>query len=116
MSVYSWGVSLYDVTSYLAAWSHVPSGGLSPWSHVPSGVSVKGVSVQGIPVWGSLSGGISVQGSLCLGGVSVGRLLESEKRVVRILLECFLVSSVLIRHGKNVIGWWGKIRLFRKLD
>ena len=31
---------LYDVTSCLAAWSHVPSGGLCPWSHIPSGKSL----------------------------------------------------------------------------
>ena len=45
---------VFDATSCLAAWSHVPSrGGLCPWSHVPSG--------------GSLSWGISVQGGLCQG-------------------------------------------------
>ena len=28
---------MYDVTSCLAAWFHVLSGGLCHWSHVPSG-------------------------------------------------------------------------------
>ena len=61
------GVSLYDVASCLAARSYVPFGGLCPWSHVHSGgVSVPGVSVQG----------------------------ESEKRAVRILLECILVQNM----------------------
>ena len=30
------GGSLYNVTFCLAAWSHVPSGGLCLWSNVPS--------------------------------------------------------------------------------
>ena len=29
--------SLYDVTPYLATWSHTPSKGLCPWSHIPFG-------------------------------------------------------------------------------
>ena len=39
--------SLYDVTSYLATWSHTPSRGLCPWSHIPfgGGGSLSGVSV-----------------------------------------------------------------------
>ena len=49
--------SLCDVTSCLAAWSYVPSGGgLCAWSHVPS----IGVSIMG-------GGGVSVQGDLCPG-------------------------------------------------
>ena len=56
--------SLYDVTSCLTAWPHVPSvGGLCAWSHVPSGgwglcpgirSMSRWVSVWGISVWGSL--------------------------------------------------------------
>ena len=59
--------SLYDVTSCLTAWSHVPS---------------KAVSVSG-PMF--LLGGLPPEG--------VGQTLpRTGKRVVRILLECFLVS------------------------
>ena len=51
--------SLYDVTSCLAAWFHVPSvGGLHLWSQV----SLKGLC----PGW-SLSRVVSVQGGLCPG-------------------------------------------------
>ena len=35
--------SLYNVTSCLAAWPHVPSGGLCLWSHVPSRGSLGGL-------------------------------------------------------------------------
>ena len=65
--------SLYDGTSCLAAWSQVPS----------KGSSVQGFSVQGE---GSLSRGafLSME-SLCR------ETPESEKRAVRVLLECFLV-------------------------
>ena len=81
------GGSLYDVTFCLTAWSHVPSEGLCPWSHVPLGVSVQWVSV--------------VQGCLCPGGsLSMGGHYPGDrdtpstvdKRAVRILLECCLVS------------------------
>ena len=44
------GGSLYDVTSFPAAWSHVPSRGLCPWSHVP----FRGVSVHWVCPLGSL--------------------------------------------------------------
>ena len=54
---------LYDVTSCLAAWSHVTLGG----GGLSRGFSVKGVSVREIPH------------------------LYSEERAVHILLECFLV-------------------------
>ena len=33
--VFLGGRGLYDVTSFLAAWSHVPSRGVCLWSHVP---------------------------------------------------------------------------------
>ena len=61
--VMGWGWwSLYDVTSCLAAWSHVPSWGFCLWSHVPS---------MGSLFRGSLSGGlclrVSVQGGFCRG-------------------------------------------------
>ena len=41
------GGFLHDVTSCLAVWSHVPSGGVCAWSHVPSrrGSLSRGVSV-----------------------------------------------------------------------
>ena len=58
----------YGVTSCLAAWPHVP---------------FSRVSVQG----GSLSKGVSIQ------GVSVGRPPRIRKRVVCILLECFLAEN-----------------------
>ena len=59
--------SLYDVTSCLAAWSYVPS---------------KGISVSG-PMF--LVGGLPPE--------RVGQTpSRTGKRVVRILLECFLVS------------------------
>ena len=100
-------------------------GGLCPWSHVPSlGVSVQGASVQG----GSLSGGffpggvsvqgtsvqgVSVQGVLCpRGSLSNGFSIEgglcretlppeSEKQAV--LLECFLVCSVLCQPVRLIL-------------
>ena len=79
--------SLYDITSCLAAWSHVPSGcSLSGGSCL--GVSVQGVSVKGVSVsGGSLSRWISVK------GVCVGRPVKSVKQAVRILLKCFLVCK-----------------------
>ena len=66
--------SLYDVTSCLAAWPHVPSRGLCCWFYVPSGglcfegCLCLGVSVQGVSVWGSLSRGLS-RGSSLHGGL-----------------------------------------------
>ena len=54
----STGGSLYDVTSCLAAWSHVPSRG--PLSLAPC--SFQGVSVPGRMFF---LGGFSVQGNLC---------------------------------------------------
>ena len=39
------GGALY-VASCLAAWSHVPFGGLCPWSHVPSKESLPGESLS----------------------------------------------------------------------
>ena len=90
-----WG-SLYDVTSYLAAWSDVPfRGGLCLGVSV-QGVSLQGISVHGglclgslcpggslskgalfseVSVWGSLSRVISVQGDLCPGG-SLSRVVS----------------------------------------
>ena len=63
------GVSLYDVTSCLVTWSHVPSGGL--WLHLTSG--------------GSLSGGFSVRDTL-----------PQDRDPACILMECFLV--LCMRH------------------
>ena len=55
------GVSLYDVTSCVASWSHAPFGGCNTWSHVPLG----GLYPGGLcPEEKSLFGG---------GGVSVRR-------------------------------------------
>ena len=54
--------SLYNVTSYLAGWPHVPSGGLCPGGSVSRGVCVQGVSVKGVCVQE-----VSVEGGLCLG-------------------------------------------------
>ena len=66
--------------------------------------------MMSFPIWLSgpmflLEGGVSVQGDFCLGGlcpggggVSVRKTphLYGEERVVRILLECFLVLSGII--------------------
>ena len=80
--------SLYDVTSCLAAWSHVAfQGGLCLWSHVPSGKS---------PSRGSLSG--------CGGLPDRNASLDTppppdrdppygKERAVHILLECILVVN-----------------------
>ena len=84
--------SLYDVTSCLAAWPHIPSGvslSLAPCSFL--GVLRPGVSVRGL-------GGFSVQGYLF--GVSLTRDPRGQRppydkeRPVRILLECILVLSL----------------------
>ena len=69
------GGSLYDVTSYLAACSHVPSGG------------------------GLCLGEVLSKGSLSRGG-----LCQGEERVLRILLECFLVKYILTRHVFEMRG------------
>ena len=66
------------------------------------------VSVQGFPIQGSLSGGLSVQGRLSVWGVSVrggslsgrGALCHGDppygkERAVRILLECILVFNTV---------------------
>ena len=69
MSFYSHGGgSLYDVISCLAAWSHVPSGGVSVSGQM---FLIGGVSVRGSLSRGSLSKGISVQGGLCTRRISV---------------------------------------------
>ena len=61
--------SLYDVTSCLAAWSHVPSG---KGVFVPGPMFLLGVSVQEVLcLEGSLSGGSLSKGSLS-GGLSPG--------------------------------------------
>ena len=60
------GWSLYEVTSCLVAWSHVPSGGcLCLWSHVPSRWVHGGLCARGSLSKGSLSG----KGGLCVGGL-----------------------------------------------
>ena len=61
------------------------SGGLCPGG---CGVSIPGVSVQGV----SLPGGVSVWGGLCPGGLYYGDPPYGNERAVRILLECILVS------------------------
>ena len=58
----STGWSLYDVTSCLPPWSHVPSRGLCLWSHVPSRRCL-------------CPGGLCV-GGLCLGGLCTHPTLE----------------------------------------
>ena len=57
------GGSLYDVTSCLAAWSHIPSGGSLSRGSL-SGVSVQGGSLSGV----SVGGGVFVQGGSLSGG------------------------------------------------
>ena len=102
--------SLYDVTSCLAAWSHIPSEGVSVLCPMflggGGGRSVSrrgpypGVSVQK----GSLFRGVSVQ------GIAIARTLRSEKRAVRILLymnssllenECLVLCTVGGASGQN---------------
>ena len=75
------GSGLYDVTSCLATWCHVPSRG--SLSLIPCSFQ-RGLCLE-----------VLYPNGLSLGeGVSVGRPLpESEKQVVRILLESFLVES-----------------------
>ena len=71
--------SLYDVTSFLATWSHVPCGGLCLWSHVPS----RGVSVSShVPTWGTTP---------CRAPPPYGK-----ERTVYILLECILVYDLFV--------------------
>ena len=57
-----------------------------------------GLCMMSPPVWlpGAMfiqGRGVSIHGGESVQGVSVGRPPESEKRVVRILLECFLVHN-----------------------
>ena len=85
--------SLYDVTSCLGAWSHVPS--------------VGEVSVPGpMFLFGGLCVGVSVQGGFCSAGSMSGSLSETpppqygEEWAVHILLECFLVL-----HGISIFAF-----------
>ena len=80
VSFCSGGVSVYDVTSSLPDWSHVPSiagvslsGGLYPPGSLSTGVTVKGVPprTENSPPYGN-------------------------ERTVRILLEYFLVSRYYV--------------------
>ena len=57
---------LFDVTSCLSAWSHVPLGGLCQ-----GGSASRGTSVHLVSVWGSLSRAVSLQLVSVQGGVSV---------------------------------------------
>ena len=126
------GGSLYDVTSCLADWSYVPSGGsvslvpCSFWGSL-SGGSLSGDLCTGVSLSrGSLSRRVSFQGSLCPGGVSVwGRSLSrgvsvqgclsgdplgreppsphhGYERAVRILLKSFLVSACVLHFQINL--------------
>ena len=61
------GGSLYDVTSCLAAWSHIPSGGSLSRGSL-SGVSVQGGSLSGV----SVGGGSLSREDLCRGGLCPG--------------------------------------------
>ena len=66
--------SLYDVSSCLAAWSHVPSGGLYLWSHVSS----RGLCPRSLSM-GALSGESLSRRGLCPGGLCQGDLLYGEE-------------------------------------
>ena len=73
----------------------LPSPMFLPGALYPRGFLSRGSLSRGVSVWGSLSGGSCLR-DLCLRGLCPWDLyrdtpLESEKRVVRILLECFLV-------------------------
>ena len=85
--------SLYDVTSCLAAWSHVPFGGFCLWSHVPSGDSLSLVPCS--------FRGFSIQGSLPDKKPQTETSPQQrtppqygKERVVHILLECILATRV----------------------
>ena len=83
------------------------------WGSLFGWVSVQGVSVQGVSVWGGVSvqgvpvRGVSVQGGLCLmvsvQGVSVRETPQTEtplygnERVLHILLECILFTHTSTR-------------------
>ena len=80
------GAALYDVTSCLAAWSHVPSTGVS----VPGSMFCP---------QGSLTGG-----GLCRGGGHCRECpppSESGKWGVHSLLECFLVFNFLLSENAH---------------
>ena len=91
--------SLYDVTSCLPDWSYVPSRGslsLVPCSFQGGLCMVRGrdISVQGglwgsLCSWGSLSEGVSVRENPQTETPQYG-----DERVVRILLECFVVVHI----------------------
>ena len=80
------------------------SGGVSVWGGLCLGGSLSGGSLcrgslsRGVPVWGSLSGG------LCL-GVSLKRLPApyGNEQVVRILLECILARGFFLINTKLTI-------------
>ena len=91
-SFYSQGsVALYDVTSYLAAWSHVPlRGGLCLWSHFPS----RGFN---IPSWEYLcSGGLPDWDPLWTETPWTETPLNDKEQVICILLECILVFQFFV--------------------
>ena len=104
-------LSLYDVTSSLAACSHVPSrgGGLWPWSHVPS---------RGLCPWEILSMRVSVQGRICPGGslsrgvsvqgVFVGRpygIRKTGSAHPTRMLSCFFLHLLLINSDQHIRYW-----------
>ena len=75
---------LYDVTSYLAARSHVPFGGGGLWSHFPSRRA-----------GGSLSRGVSLTETPWTENPPPK---YSKEQAVRILLECILVHLCIPTH------------------
>ena len=98
------GVSLYDVTFCLAAWSHVPPKGVSVSVQGSlSGrtsfrrVSFQGVSVQGVSVQEVLCTGVSVQGGLCPGGSLSSESLSSGFSVQGLCPRCLCPVGSLSR-------------------
>ena len=82
-------MSLYEVTSCLDAWSHVPSRGVSvsdPRFLPGRSLSGVGIYVQGV----SLSRGLSVWDT------PRQRPMYGKERAIHILLEFFLISDYIL--------------------
>ena len=114
------GGSLYDVTSCLAAWSHVPSGGSLSLVTCSFGGLYLGVSVQGVSVWGSLSGGSLSRGFLS--GGSLSRRVSSWQRTHHTVRSrryacysnAFLFDDIFLSFKNCVRSLWTRLRTCRQ--